>query len=74
MSQRVTLDISDKMLDLLKDLQVRTGKMTIGEVLQAAASVYGLLIEEHEKGNQIRICSSKGKPLHQVKVILDRKV
>jgi hypothetical protein len=68
---RVTMDVSDKMLDLIKDLQVRTGSETPAELIRKAVSVYRFLVEAYEAGESVEIHRKNGK-VDGVRVIPDR--
>ena len=59
--QRIQLDLTPKMADLLDDLVERTGAASRAEVIRRAISVYNLLLLETEKGRRIEVAGPRGE-------------
>jgi metal-responsive CopG/Arc/MetJ family transcriptional regulator len=53
--QRVQLDLSPKMAELLDDLVNRTDAASRAEVIRRAISIYNLLLLETEKGKRVEL-------------------
>ncbi len=51
----VTMELSDKMNDLMNDLQKRADAPNRAEVIRRAVSIYDVLLADFQAGNPIRI-------------------
>lgn len=67
--QRVQLDLTPKMSDLLDDLVGRTDAASRAEVIRRAISIYNLLLLETEKGKRIEIAGPRSGDRERVLLV-----
>lgn len=63
---RIQLDLTDAMRDLLDRLVEETGAASRAEVLRRAVSVYALFIDEKKAGCRLELVATKGKGRREV--------
>ena len=63
--QRVQLDLSEKMCELIDQLANDTGASSRAEVIRRAISLYGILCDEKNSGKRIELIDPKDSSIRE---------